>query len=104
MLQVLPGDTNAPLFSINQKGKFVTLTDSVTRKHLKALAALLKFPHLTFHMFRKGGTTWAFQHGVSLQDIMAHGTWSSQAIWKYIKTVPSATSPVANSFHTILHS
>ena len=104
MLQVLPEDTNTPLFSINQKGRFVTLTDSVARKHLKALAALLKFPHLTFHMFRKGGTTWAFQHGVSLQDIMAHGTWSSQAIWKYIKTVPSATSPVANSFRTVLHS
>ena len=104
MLKVVPGNNNAPLFSIYQKGKIVTLTDSVARKHLKALASSLKFPHLTFHMFRKGGTTWAFQHGVSLQDIMAHGTWSSQAIWKYIKTVPSATSPVANSFRTALHS
>ena len=74
MFMAVPADNNAPLFSIIRKGKIVTLTDSMARKHLKMLAAFLQFPHLTFHMFRKGGTTWAFQHGVSLQDIMAHGT------------------------------
>ena len=73
MLSAIPGDTNAPLFSIIQTGKLVTLTDSMARKHLKILASRLWFPHFTFHMFRKGGTTWAFQYGVSLQDIMAHG-------------------------------
>ena len=52
MLRAIPGDSNAPLFSIIQKRKIVTLTDSVARKHLKTLASRLQFPHLTFHMFR----------------------------------------------------
>ena len=104
MLHVIPGTSNDPLFSTFYKGKLVALTDSIATKHLKLVASRLNFPHLTFHMFQKGGTTWAFQHGVSLQDIMAHGTCSSQAIWRYIKSVPSATSPVATSFRSILHS
>ena len=104
MLYIIPGTSNDPLFSAFYKGKLVPLTDSMARKHLKLVATRLNFPHLTFHMFRKGGTTWAFQHGVSLQDIMSHGTWSSQAIWRYIKSVPSTTSPVATSFRAVLHS
>ena len=54
------------------------LTDSMGGKHLKVLAAQLPTsPNLTFHMFRKAGTVWAFNNGVSIQDIMSHGTWTS---------------------------
>ena len=73
MLKAIPGDSNDPLFRIPRANGLVPLTDSVARKHLKLVSQLL----LTFHLFRKSGTTWAFQHGVSLQHIMLHGTWTA---------------------------
>ena len=29
---------------------------------------------------------------------MKHGTWSSDAVWRYIKSVPSASSQVPSDF------
>ena len=82
MFQDLPADKNSPLFCITKKSAVVPLTDSIARKHLKQVSSLLSIsPTLTFHMFRKSATTWAFDKGVPLQDIMQHGTWSSSAVW-----------------------
>ena len=53
-------------------------------------------------MFRKAGTTWAFNHGIPLQDIMLHGTWSSRAVWKYINSTPAASSVVSTTFQSHL--
>ena len=105
MLQHRPDNPNDPLFTISHAGRTTTLTDSVARKHLKLVGTKLQQPtHLTFHMFRKGGTSWAFQHGVPLQDIMVHGTWSSNAVWTYIKSIPTASSTVSSTFRHFLHS
>ena len=73
MLALTPGTVNEPLFSIINQGKLGPLTDSMARKHLKLIATHLHISNLTFQMLRKGGTTWAFQHGVDLQAIVAHG-------------------------------
>ena len=98
MLALYPGHDNAPMFQIPGDSILIPLTDSKARKHLKNLSLLLQItPTLTFHMFRKGGTTWAFNHGVSIENIMQHGTWSSQAVWRYIKSVLTASSPVSRS-------
>ena len=70
-----------PLFIFYKKGRLVTLTDSMARKHLKHISCLLGLSkHYTFHDIRRGGATWAFRHGVPLQDIQAQGTWSSQCV------------------------
>ena len=75
MLAEIPGLNNDPLYRISNSSSLTVLTDSMARKHLKRISLDLNiFPLLTFHMFRKAGTTWAFNHGVSLQDIMLHGT------------------------------
>ena len=58
---------------------------------------------LTFHLFCRSGTTWAFQHGVPIQDIMSHGTWSSDCVWRYVSTLPQHLSPVASTFKQHLH-
>ena len=70
-------------------------------------------PKLTFHDLRASGATWAFQHGVPLQQIMHHGTWKSDAIWSYIQNVPTAsTAPTSKvwlfggfltSYHHLLY-
>ena len=94
MLELYPVHENAPLFQVPSDSTLIPLTDSKARKHLKKVSLLLQItPTLTFHMFRKEGTTWAFNHWVT-ENIMQHGTWSSQTVWRYIKSVPSASSPV----------
>ena len=104
MLKQLPGDSNDPLFRIPKANGLVPLTDSVARKHLKLVSQLLQLPSpLTFHLFRKSSTTWTFQHGVSLQHIMLHGTWTSDCVWHYVSTLPQHISPVAATFRQHLH-
>ena len=99
MYQVFPASKNSPLFLVQGRSKLVPLADSAARKHLKSISAMLNVsPHLTFHTFRRSATTWAFNNGVSLQEIMKHGTWSSQSVWRYIKSVPSSYL-VSRTFH-----
>ena len=103
MFAVVPASKNSPLFSICRNGVLLPLADSAARKHLKAVSSLLNIsPHLTFHVFRPSATTWVFHNGVSLQQIMKHGTRSSEAVWRYIKSVPSASSEVSRTFQTHL--
>ena len=72
-------------------------------KHLKHISAVLGLQKpITFHDFRRAGASWAFQHGVSLQDIQAQGTWSSQCVWRYIHFPFAGTSRVAAAFHAHL--
>ena len=95
----IPASKNSPLFLVYRQGLLVPLADSAARKHLKSLSTMLNIsPHLTFHTFRRSATTWAFQNGISLQEIMKHGTWSSDAVWRYIKSVPSSSLQVSRTF------
>ena len=104
MLDNTPGSPNDPLFQILKGSTYVLLTDSVARKHLKKVATVFKVPFLlTFHLFRKSGTTWAFQHGVPLQQIMLDGTWTSDCVWRYVSTLNQHISPVAATFKQHLH-
>ena len=85
LLLLFPGDSNAPLFEMPRVRTQVPLTDSVACRHLHNLSSALHLsPHLTFQDFRRSGATWAFHHGVPLNQIMHHGTWCSDSVWKYI--------------------
>ena len=104
LLQSSPGTSNQPLFSIPRSHGLVPLTDSVARRHLQSISKKLKiFPPLRFHDFRRSGTSWAFHNAVPLQDIMHHGTWKSDSVWKYIKSTPQLSSPVSATFQRSLH-
>ena len=99
MFKVYPGSRNDPLFMVWAMNSLVPLSDSTARKHLKKVSSLLATTTpLTFHAFRRAGTTWAFQKGVPLEQIMKHGTWSSDAVWRYVQSVPSAVTPVSSTF------
>ena len=94
MLCHILGSENDPLFMITKKGIPMVLTDSVARKHLKKVSQLLHIqPPLTFHAFRRAASSWAFQHGVPLEHIQAHGTWKSNAVWSYLRALPSSPLP-----------
>ena len=63
MLDNTVSNKNDPLFMYNKLGKWLILTDSVARKHLKDVSrALGLVKPLTFHDFRRGGATWAYNH------------------------------------------
>ena len=105
MKEKIPASANDPLFLIPRLKGLVPLTDSVARKHLKDVCRLLKIQNsVTFHDFRRGGASLAFQNGVSLEQIMKHGTWRSDAVWSYLSTAPTLHSPVSLAFCSALHS
>ena len=105
MILLHPAGDNDPLFVIPRSTSLVPLTDSMARKHLKKISNILGLhPPLTFHAFRRAGAMWAFQNGVPLEHIMKHGTWKSDAVWTYLSSTPSATSPVSLAFQASLHS
>ena len=103
MFDMFPADKESPLFQIPVGGSLTPLTDSMARKHLKQVStALALVKPLTCHDFRRAGASWAFQHGVPIQDIQAQGTWTSQCVWRCVHNSPSAPSRVAESFRAHL--
>ena len=105
MLEEIPGSDNDPLFLVPKAKGLIPLTDSVARKHLKDVCRLLEVSNpITFHDFRRGGASWAFQNGVPLEQIMKHGTWRSDAVWSYLSSNPTLHSPVSLAFRAALHS
>ena len=104
-MEKIPASDNDPLFLVPKVKGLVPLTDSLARKHLNDVCRLLQMKNpVTFHDFRRGGTSWAFQNGVPLEQIMKHGTWRSDAVWSYLSSAPTLHSPVSLAFRTALHS
>ena len=71
------------LFQIKTAQGWIPLTDSRVRKTLQSINVVLGLSpaFLTFHDFRRSGTTFAHASPVPIQDIKRHGTWSSPLIW-----------------------
>ena len=103
-INLVPGDSNAPLFQFNLFGKWLPITHSRVRKHLKNVLQLLgkDSSFITFHSFRRSGATFAFNHNVPLQDIQWHGTWTSDCVWNYVTDSVDAGTQVAATFASLL--
>ena len=106
LLSITPAGDNKPLFLIKYKQKWVSLTDSRLRWALASILLSLQLQNskITFHSFRRSGTTLAFNSSVPLQDIQSHGTWSSDCVWTYITQDHNATDRVASTFQSLLSS
>ena len=58
MIHAFPASSHDPLFDIPKNNHLVPLRDSVARKHLKRASLALNItPPLTFHAFRRAGTS-----------------------------------------------
>ena len=79
MFSRIPGSQEDPSFCICGLGRWLPLTDSIVRKHLKQIIRILGWGHkqVTFHAFRRSGASCAFQHGVPIDQDKNQGTWSS---------------------------
>ena len=103
LLHVSPGHQDSPLFQIQMYNKWVPLTDSRLRKHLKDVLTSLNLQksNITFHSFRKSGASLAFQGQASLQSIKVHGTWSSDTVWTYSVQNQDGSAEVAHTLATL---
>ena len=63
----------------------------------------LNLSHFRFHSFKRSGVSWAADHNVPLQNLKAHGGWSSSAINCYLTHTPLASSTVATTFQRLLN-
>ena len=102
-INIVPGGSNAPLLQVKLQDKWVPLTDTRVRKHLRNILTLAQKPadFITFHGFRRSGASLAFNHNVPLQDIQRHGTWTSDCVWRYVTDSVNCGSNVAATFATL---
>ena len=76
----------APLFSFSKGGKVFCLSHTSFVAKLKNLIskAGLNAGDYSGHSFRRAGATYAWQHGMSVQLIMAQGDWKSDSWMRYV--------------------
>jgi len=76
----------APLFSFIERGRVRCLEYHVFVDRLRQLVALcgLNPEDYSGHSLRRGGCTWAWQHGASPQIIMSQGDWRSCSWLRYV--------------------
>ena len=76
------------------------ISSPMVRATLSGVLTLLKLDpsHFGFHAFRRSAVSWAVDHDVPLQNLKAHGGWSSNVIHTYLRVTPKASSTVANTF------
>ena len=96
-VKVYPSSNNSPFFTMSE----LVVTQAMARRALAQVITAMglcpsQFP---FHTFRHSGATLAFQIGVPLEHIQAHGTWSSDAVWACLKTAPTRVAPSKISKH-----
>ena len=103
---IVPGSSTSPLFQIKVKKLWVPLTDSRIRGHFAMVQEKLGIKNrgFSFHSFRRSGASFAFNNNVRIQDIQAHGTWTSDCVWRYICQDSSRSSQVQLSFKQALFS
>ena len=99
-IHAYPSHPNNPFFSFSSNPLSI-LTQSTARRSLALTISSLSLNprQYTFHTFRHSGATLAFQLGVPLEHIQAHGTWKSDAIWAYLSSATTSVVPDAISSH-----
>jgi hypothetical protein len=87
-----------PLLSYKLAKRMHVLSSALLNRILADMICVLGLDHqdYSFHSLRRGGATTAYNSGVSLAQVMRHGTWKTQSsFWKYITQPAVKASPVA---------
>ena len=99
LIKSRPLPLTAPLFA-NNFPPFSSVIDTHIRDSLKKILTSLGISPSGhgFHTFRRSGATFAFDHNVPLQNIMAHGLWRSSAVWTYLQNSSHFSSIISATF------
>jgi hypothetical protein len=86
--------TSPLLFYIDSHQSVTVVTTRMLANQFQQLIRQLKLPPGTFtlHSLRKGGATLCHTMGLPIDQIKAHGTWTSDAVWSYIEPNTAAIS------------
>ena len=92
-----------PLFA-NSQSPYHQVIDSHIRYALKQILTLRNISPVGhgFHTFRRSGATYAFDHNVAIQNIMAHGLWRSSSVWTYLQNASQAASIIPHTFSSTI--
>ena len=99
-----PAPSSSPLFTSPPPSPSVPITAPMVTSTLARLLSSMGLnpSYYGFHAFRRSAVSWAADHNVPLQNLKAHGGWSSNAIHTYLNHTPKASSTVASTFQKIL--
>ena len=100
LLRFVPASIHFPLFVTPKPCGLVIFTSlMLSSTQSKVLVSLNFNPALCgFHSFRRLSVSWAANHGVPLDELKAHGGWSSSALHVYLKNTPKTAASVPNTF------
>jgi site-specific recombinase XerD len=80
-----PVKPHQPLYSFYSGNKLKIFSRAKLQNMLNIASKKLHFENnFTFHALRRSAASLAFKAGIPLEQIQAHGCWSSEAIWSYI--------------------
>lgn len=98
LLTSRPLSPRAPLFFCKAANQ--SIHDTKIRDILRTILQTLGITHQGhgFHAFRRSGASWAFDNNIPIEQIMAHGSWRSGAIWEYLQQTSSAGTNIAHAF------
>ena len=104
LLSTIKAPPSSPLFLVPSPSGAYPISAPMISATLSRLLSSLKLnpSHFGFHAFRRSAVSWAADHDVPLQNLKAHGGWSSNAIHSYLKHTPRASSTVAHTFQSLL--
>ena len=104
ILAFVPASASSPFFLLSYPTGLVILISSMVSSILTRIIRSLSLnpANYGFHAFRRSAVSWAADHNVPLQNLKAHGGWSSSAINHYFKHTPKASSTVATTFQQLL--
>jgi hypothetical protein len=101
MCTVLPASApHTPLLiCTTHTNRCKVVTTRLLARQFKTLITQLRLNPKTYtlHSLRKGGASLAHSMGVPLEHIKSHGTWSSSAVWTYLKPSSSQRSSVTQA-------
>ena len=81
MIKAIPAHTQAPLFTLQKSCITASQLNTCLRHTLASID--ISPASYSMHSFRRGGTTFSIQSGLSLPQLKARGDWRSDAFWTY---------------------
>ena len=84
--------------AVHPRGR--TISASMLTRSIRQVinAAGLSQMGYTPHSFRRGGASCSHHDGAPMEAIKHHGTWSSDAVHRYLLTPPEFKSPIIKAF------
>ena len=96
-----PSDPVAnPLLRMTVHPRGRTISASMLTRSISEVINAAGLSHLGYapHSFRRGGASCSHHDGSPMEAIKFHGTWSSNAVHRYLLAPPEFKSPIIKAF------